>query len=86
MNFFNTWINWCHSLIFFRQRRELERYKEFFDTVEETPLTIQQRQAIIADGKRTLVIAGAGTGKTSVIIAKIGYLIKSGKCKPEELL
>ncbi|MCH9664111.1 MAG: UvrD-helicase domain-containing protein [Gammaproteobacteria bacterium] len=86
MNFFNTWINWCHSLIFFRQRRELEQYKEFFDTVEETPLTIQQRQAIIADGKRTLVIAGAGTGKTSVIIAKIGYLIKSGKCKPEELL
>ncbi|MCH9664110.1 MAG: UvrD-helicase domain-containing protein [Gammaproteobacteria bacterium] len=86
MNFFNTWINWRHSLFFLWQRRELKRHKKFFDTVEKNSLTIQQRQAIIADEKRTLVIAGAGTGKTSVIIAKIGYLIKSGKCKPEDLL
>lgn len=33
-----------------------------------------------------MVVAGAGTGKTSVIIAKTGYLIKSNKCKSKEIL
>lgn len=33
-----------------------------------------------------MVVAGAGTGKTSVIIAKAGYLIESGKCNPNDIL
>jgi len=46
----------------------------------------EQRTSIIADEDATLVLAGAGSGKTSVITAKAGYLIKSGIRQPEEIL
>ena len=36
--------------------------------------------------KRNLVIAGVGTGKTSTIIGKVGYLIKSRKCENSDIL
>jgi DNA helicase IV len=49
-------------------------------------LTHAQRLAVILDEPRNLVVAGAGTGKTSVLVAKVGYLLKSGACKPEEIL
>ncbi|MCA8836938.1 MAG: UvrD-helicase domain-containing protein, partial [Proteobacteria bacterium] len=86
MNIINKWLNRARSLFTSQQQQTLEHYKDFFDTIEKHPLTLQQRQAIIADQKRALIIAGAGTGKTSVIVGKIGYLLKSGLCTPDELL
>lgn len=41
---------------------------------------------MILDEPRNLVVAGAGSGKTSVLVAKVGYLLKSGACKPNEIL
>lgn len=61
-------------------------YAEYFDAVENAPLTRKQREAAASDEDSTLVVAGAGTGKTSTIVAKIGLLIKSGQCKPSEIL
>ncbi len=84
--FFHTYLNFRSTLFWLHQRRELKRFKEFFDLVEKQPLTDQQRRSVILDERRNLVVAGAGTGKTSVIVAKAGYLIKSGRCKPEEIL
>ncbi len=55
-------------------KKELARQSVFFDTVEPYPLDIQQRKAVIADEDNCLVIAGAGSGKTSTIVAKIRYL------------
>lgn len=66
--------------------REMGRWKDFFDGVEKYPLTKQQRLAVVTDEDNTLVLAGAGTGKTSTLMAKVGYLLKSGLAKPEELL
>ena len=68
------------------EKSELLQWSEFFDTFEKNPLTPEQRQSIIADEDATLVLAGAGSGKTSVITAKAGYLLKSGVRKPEEIL
>lgn len=65
---------------------ELVRYREFFDTVAGAPMTHEQRVAIIKDDHRSLVIAAAGSGKTSVIKAKILYLISKGLAKPAEIL
>jgi len=49
-------------------------------------LNKQQKQAVeYADGP-LLIVAGAGTGKTTVITRKITHLIESGKAKPEEIL
>ena len=65
---------------------ELNRFKRYFDEVESNPLTKAQRVAVITHEDNTLVIAGAGSGKTSVIVAKAGYLLKKGFVKPEQLL
>lgn len=65
---------------------ELDRWKDFFDTVESKPLTPEQRLAVVVDEDATLVLAGAGSGKTSVITAKAAYLIKAGIRTPDEVL
>ncbi|HXI71510.1 MAG TPA: UvrD-helicase domain-containing protein [Verrucomicrobiae bacterium] len=67
-------------------RTELEKFREFFDRVEANPLTDAQRLAVVQGEDNTLVIAGAGSGKTSVIVAKAGYLVKSAECQPEQIL
>ena len=67
-------------------KTELEEMKEFFDTIESNPLTPEQRLAVMADEDATLVLAGAGSGKTSVIVAKAAYLIERGIREPNEIL
>ena len=62
------------------------RYKRYFDTIEKFPLTVKQRQSIIVNEDRNLVVAGAGTGKTSTIVGKVGFLIKRKRAKPNEIL
>ena len=66
--------------------RQLDEWQEFFDTVESMPLTPEQRLSVVVDEDATLVLAGAGSGKTSVITAKAAYLIKAEIRAPEEIL
>jgi DNA helicase-2/ATP-dependent DNA helicase PcrA len=49
-------------------------------------LNKEQILAVKHDKGPLLIIAGAGTGKTAVIIERIKHLIASGKAKPEEIL
>ena len=65
---------------------QLSAWSRLFDTFESHPLTREQRRAIVTDEDATLVLAGAGSGKTSVITAKAGYLLQSGTRKPNEIL
>ncbi len=65
---------------------EIGQFKDFFDTIESNPLTPEQRLSVVTDEDATLVLAGAGSGKTSVIVAKAAYLIKSGIRQPDEIL
>jgi DNA helicase-4 len=66
--------------------KQKEHYRPLFETLENHPLTLPQRDACIIDEENVLVIAGAGTGKTSTMRAKAAYLVQSGLAKPEELL
>ena len=68
------------------EARQMVEWSEFFDTFESNPLTPEQRTAIVADEDATLILAGAGSGKTSVITAKAGYLIKSKTRASHEIL
>ncbi len=61
-------------------------FSEFFDHVESKPLTEQQRKACVTDEQHNLILAGAGTGKTSTMIGRAGYLIKAGLAQPQQIL
>ncbi len=65
---------------------ELTRSRAFFDRIETRPLTEEQRRAVVVDGQRNLVVAAAGSGKTSVIVAKAGWLLRKEYRTPSELL
>lgn len=65
---------------------ELDRRRAFFDRVEKNPLTDEQRRAVITFDDNVMTVAAAGSGKTSVMIAKAGYAVTSGLFKPEDIL
>ncbi len=48
--------------------------------------TVEQQQAIVALEAKQLCIAGAGSGKTSVLTHKIAYLVKFCNVSPSEIL
>jgi len=66
--------------------QELARSKGFFDAFEAHPLTEAQRRAIVVDEDANLVVAAAGSGKTSVIAAKAAHLAVGGFRHPSEIL
>ncbi|ABV87612.1 UvrD-helicase domain-containing protein [Shewanella pealeana] len=68
------------------QEKQLDAHQQLFDSIEANPLTPLQRQACVIDENNTLVIAGAGTGKTSTMAAKAAYLVNQGLARPEEIL
>lgn len=60
--------------------------KEFFDTVVKRPLTEEQRNAVVCFAPRCMVIASAGSGKSTVSVAKTAYAIKKKFFSPSEIL
>ncbi len=77
------------NISFLRQEyeaNELSSRKTFYDQIESNPLTEEQRLSVIRNNDRNLVLAAAGTGKTSVMVAKALDLIDSGKCIPNDIL
>ncbi|MGB8021259.1 MAG: UvrD-helicase domain-containing protein, partial [Candidatus Nanopelagicales bacterium] len=65
---------------------ELTRHSRLFDAIESKPLTAAQRRACVIDDDHNLVLAGAGTGKTSVMIGRAGYLLAAGVARTESML
>ena len=49
-------------------------------------VTEEQAEAIATDEDVTLVLAGAGTGKTTVIAAKVAHLVRNERVDPAEIL
>lgn len=70
--------HWCESV--------LVRYHDFFQQVETSPLNYSQSLSVINGEDNVLVLAGAGSGKTSVLVARAGWLILRGLAKPEQIL
>ena len=65
---------------------ELETYENYFKNIESNPLTAMQRMAIITHEENNLILAGAGSGKSSVILAKVGYILKKSYATEDEIL
>lgn len=66
--------------------KQLKLHQHFFDHVESNPLTAMQRRACVIDDDNNLLLAGAGTGKTSVMIGRTGYLLNSQQANSGEIL
>lgn len=57
---------------------ELVARKGFLETIESQPLTDEQAAAVITFDNRVQVVAAAGSGKTSVMVARAAYAIERG--------
>lgn len=66
--------------------QELKAYEKFFDTIEGRALDAQQRHAVITDEDNNIVIAGAGSGKTTTIVGKVAYVMHRYNIRPQEIL
>ncbi|WP_368268235.1 DNA helicase IV [Enterobacter cloacae] len=64
----------------------LTRYAEFFSTVESSPLNPAQARAVVNGEQSLLVLAGAGSGKTSVLVARAGWLLTTGEAVADQIL
>lgn len=69
------------------KRRELQLCDKLFSDIDGgKSLDPQQRDAIVTDEYNNLVIAGAGSGKTSVVVGKVKYLVERWGVAPEDIL
>lgn len=67
------------------------KYKSYFDTMysgidDNIKLDEEQIKAILSDEDYSLIIAGAGTGKTTTMAAKVRYLVDICNVNPQEIL
>jgi DNA helicase-4 len=65
---------------------ELVTRRAFFDSIERSPLTDEQATAVICCDNRVQVVAAAGSGKTSVMVARAAYGIHRGFTTPDRIL
>ncbi len=66
--------------------RELQDSAALFDTIEKYPLDEKQREAVVYDEDNNLIVAGAGTGKTTTIVGKYAYLVERLHIDPDYIL
>lgn len=72
-----------HSFI----ETELQQQTHLFSNIEgKHDLDAQQRRAVVTDEDNNLVIAGAGSGKTMTIAAKVRYLMTRYGVEPQKIL
>ena len=64
----------------------IERARAAIGAIEKHKLSDEQVSAIAGAGHNTLVLAGAGTGKTTTIVGYIAWLLATRRATPEEIL
>ncbi len=70
---------------------KLEEYSEYFDSIftsvgENINLDEEQRRIVLRDDDYCLINAGAGSGKSTTMAAKVKYLVDKLGVKPEEII
>ena len=72
-------------------KQHLKEEKEYLDTIllpvdPKIRLDEEQRRVVLSDEDYTLVIAGAGAGKTTTVSAKVRYLVEKKGISPDQIL
>ena len=81
--------NFIQRIQLHNRRQLTQKIREAYSligTLEGRKLDEQQMACIVKDPPSHLVVAGAGTGKTTVILGKVKYLLATGQVRPEEIL
>jgi len=65
---------------------EFSSRRAFFETIEKSPLTDEQARAVVCFDNRVQVLAAAGSGKTSVMVARAAYAVSRGFVTPDRIL
>ena len=65
---------------------ELDRRTRVLRRIEKTPLTEEQARAVICFDNRVQLVASAGSGKTSTMVAKAGWTIRKAHASADEIL
>ena len=71
--------------------RAMHREKEYLDNIltqidPDIKLDNNQRQVVLTDEDYSLVVAGAGAGKTTTVAAKVKYLVDKQGVQPSQIL
>jgi DNA helicase-4 len=67
-------------------QKEIKTFEDLFKNIEGKSLDHQQQMAIVTDEDNNLVIAGAGSGKTTTVVGKVKYLQQKHGLQPEDFL
>ena len=72
-------------------QRHLKEDKDYLDSIltavdPKIKLDEEQRRVVLSDEDYTLVIAGAGAGKTTTVSAKVRYLVETKGISPDQIL
>ena len=72
-------------------KQHLKEEKEYLDSIllpvdSKIRLDEEQRRVVLSDEDYTLVIAGAGAGKTTTVSAKVRYLVEKKGISPDQIL
>lgn len=74
-------------ILTFLSNKHKEYFKNMFKGIDDNiVLDDEQIRAILSDEDSTLIIAGAGTGKTTTMTAKVKYLVDIKKVDPSKIL
>lgn len=90
LQFLQLVVSWSEKHLAAFQNNYIDKqkalYLDYFQSIESNPLTDKQQIACITDEQNNLILAGAGTGKTSTMIGRVGYLLKSNLAKESDFL
>ncbi|WP_295590706.1 UvrD-helicase domain-containing protein [uncultured Methanobrevibacter sp.] len=73
-----------HNEKYIDEQIKLERF--YFDNIAGRSLDEDQIRAVLTDDDNTQIVAGAGTGKTLTLQAKVKYLIEKQGISPSDIL
>lgn len=85
-----SWLKEPSSTLSGRNKGWIENEKKnwevLFSQCESSPLNASQQHAVLLNDDHNLVLAGAGSGKTSVLTARVAYLMQSHQAQADQIL
>lgn len=80
------WVSACEAVNERVLAIERSAARPLLDRMESRPLTDEQAHAVICFDNRVQLVAAAGSGKTSTLVAKAAYAVHRGYAEPQQIV